>query len=150
VARILGAFPGALLAASGGMSANQFYRDLQAVGYGARRSEVLALYKLARGIVARSPDEPFRPIHTAPGARELTDWPTRKATGVKQTVAITYRERATGTISRVWWSTVNPTAIAREEAMAQALDAYAEHAEQYNQELIGAVHTGAFRQIPER
>lgn len=146
--RILGAFPAALNAASEGMSANAFYRSLQDLGVGARRSEVLQLYKIAVGIVARNPEEPFRDITQAPAGHETVPFPTRHATGVRQVVTLTYRDRTTGHIQQTFWSTVSPNGITRETAMATAIDAYSEHAEAYDQDLIGAVHTSSYILTP--
>ena len=148
MARILGAFPAALVAARGGMSANAFYRELQAQGYGARRSEVLQLYKTAVGIVSRTAEEPFRPLNEVPAQRDVGTWPTKGATGVIQRVTLTYRDRTTGTIKQTWWNTVTPNGITRETAIAEAIDAYSEHAESYEQDLIGAVHTSAYNLSP--
>jgi len=148
VARILGAFPAALIAARGGMSANAFYRQLQELGMGARRSEALAIFKAAKEIVAKSPDEPFSDISAAPTDERLTPWPTRVATGVKQVVTLTYRDRTTGTVAQTYYSVTSDTGLAREEALASAIDAYSDHAEEYNQDLIGAIHTGAYRLTP--
>lgn len=148
MARILGLFPSALIAARGGLSGNAFYRELQSLGEAARRSEVLALYKIAQSIVSRSGDEPFRDIGSAPSDEVLPEWPTRKASGLMQTVALTYRDRTTGHIQQTWWSTKTEDGISREEAIATAIDAYSEHAENYDQDLIGAVHTSAYRLTP--
>jgi hypothetical protein len=148
MARILGALPAALLAASNGMSANAFYRELQASGYGARRSEVLALYRNVRTILVAAPEEPFRDITQVPQSHELTPWPTRKATGIAQTVQLLYRDRATGEIQKAYWRTSSQTGLTRETAMATAIDAYSAHTEAYGQDLIGAIHTGAYQNIP--
>lgn len=146
MARILGLFPAALTAARSEMSANAFAREVQSQGLGARRSEVLALYRVARGIVARNAEEPFRPQQSVPQGDEMGIWPVKNPSGIMQTVTITYRDRATGQIKQTWWSTVTPNGITRERAVAQAIDAYSEHAEAYEQDLIGAVHTSAYRQ----
>lgn len=146
--RILGAFPAALNAARGGMSANAFYKELQASGFGARRSEVLQLYKTALSIVTRTPDEPFRDQNAVPTAQEIGTWPTRDATGIAQTVSLTYRDRTTGTIKQTWYRTVTPNGITRQAAIAEAIDAYSEHAESYGQDLIGAVHTSSYNLTP--
>lgn len=148
MARILSIFPSALIAAGRGSSANAFYRELQQLGLGARRSEVLALYKIARGIVAQSPQEPFRDITAVPTASEISPWPTKKATGFAQTVQLVYRDRTTGSLAKTYWRTANPQPITREQAMAQAISAYADHADEYNQDLIGAVHTSTYQNIP--
>jgi len=148
MARILGAFPAALIAARGGMSANAFVKELQQSGYGARRSEALALYKVAQGVVTRTAEEPFRPLNQVPLASEIGTWPTKGATGLVQTVTLTYRDRTTGSIKQTWWRNVSPNGITREEAIAGAIAAYSEHAETYEQDLIGAVHTSAYNLSP--
>lgn len=148
MARILGLFPAALIAAKGGMSANAFYRELQSEGIAARRSEVLQLYKIAKTITTASPEEIFRDIGHAPSQSELAVWPSKKATGVMQTVTLTYRDRTTGQIKQTWWRTVTENGLTRETAIATAIDAYSEHAESYEQDLIGAVHTSSYRLVP--
>lgn len=146
--RVLGLLPSALIAARGGLSANAYYRELRDLGIAARRSEVLDLYKSARSIVAGSQDEPFRDIYSIPAGTEVTAWPSKKSTGLSQTVTLLYRDKTTGKINQTWWRTVTPNGITREEALATAIDAYSEHAESYGQELIGAVHTSSYRLTP--
>lgn len=146
--RILGALPAALEAVNQGMSANAFDRQLRELGMGARRSEVLALYKAAAGILSRSPDEPFQDIRLNPAGNPLAPWPTAKATGIHQTVALLYRDRVTGQILQTYWGTSSELGIIREEAMATAINAYSDHAEEYNQDLIGAVHIAAYQNVP--
>jgi len=148
MAAILGAFPAALKAAYGGMSANAFIKGLQEAGYGARRSEALQLFKIAKGIVTAQPSEPFEDITGVPRLGPNDNWPTRNATGVRQNVTITYRNRTTGQIKQTFYSTVNDEPISREAAVSQAIAAYSEHAESYDQDLIGAVHTSAYNLVP--
>jgi hypothetical protein len=131
------------------MSANAYYRELQALGLGARRGDVLALFKAAKSITTASPEEPFRPIELAPSPQEITPYPSRKATGIRQNVTIIYRDRTTGGIKQTYWSTVGSSPLTREEAIATAIDAYSEHAERYGQDLIGAVHTSAYQLVPD-
>lgn len=145
---ILGALPAAILAAKGGLSANAFDKQLRELGQGARRSEVLSLFRIAKGIVSRSPDEPFQDIRLNPAGNPLPVWPTAKATGVHQTVALVYRDRTTGAILQTYWGTSSELGVIREEAMATAINAYADHAEEYNQDLIGAVHVAAYQNVP--
>jgi len=148
MARILGLFPAALDAARGGMSANAFIRQLSEQGIAPRRTEALQLYKIARGIVATHAEEPFRPQGAVPTANEIALWPTRRAAGIAQTVTLAYRDRTTGQIKQTWWSIKTEAGMSREAAVAAAIDAYSEHAESYDQELIGAVHTSAYRYSP--
>ena len=148
MARVLGLFPAALDAARGGMSANQFLRELAAQDLAPRRTEGLQLYKIARSIVATHADEPFRPQGAVPTASEIQLWPTRREAGIAQTVTLTYRDMTTGQIKQTWWSIKTEAGMTREAAVAAAIDAYSEHAESYGQELIGAVHTSAYRYSP--
>lgn len=148
MARILGLFPSALVAARLGSSANQWIREVREEGLGASRTEMLQLFKIAKSITVRSPEEPFRDIELMPTEAELTTWPSKKSTGIAQTVTLTYRDRTTGQIKQTWWRTVTPDGITREEAIATAIDAYSEHAESYDQDIIGAVHTSAYRMTP--
>lgn len=148
MARILGLFPSSLAAAKGGMTANAYYRELRALGMAARRSEVLALYKISLSIVAKSPEEPFRPISEVPKPEHLVPFPTKSATGVRQNVTLVYRNRVTGSINRTYWSVTSENGITRENALATAIDTYSPHAADYGQDLIGAVHTGAYSYQP--
>lgn len=148
--RILGALPSALAAARQGMSANAFVRALREEGQGARRAEALALFAAAKGIVARSQDEVFQDIRLNPASNPLPVWPTARATGIHQTVALYYRDRTTGAILQTYWGTSSELGITREEAIATALNAYSDHAEEYNQDLIGAVHVASYQNVPIR
>src|SRR5258708_16463733 len=91
--RILGLFPSALTPARGEESASAWIRQMQSIGMGARRSEMFELYKLARGIVSRSPEEIFRDITQVPTASEIQVWPTRKAEGFAQLLPLSYLNR---------------------------------------------------------
>lgn len=148
MASILGALPFAIRAAKEGMSANAFDRQLRELGRGARRSEVLSLFRIAKGIAARSGDEVFQDIKLNPASNPVPVWPTAKATGIHQTVALVYRDRTTGAILQTYWGTSSELGVIREQAMATAINAYADHAEEYNQDLIGAVHVAAYQNVP--
>lgn len=148
MARVLGLLPSALIAARGGMSGNAFYRELRRLGMGARRSEILELYGHARSIVSRTPEEPFRDIRQVPLASEMSAWPSKNATGIVQNVTLLYRDRVTGHIQRTYYRTVSDTGITRERAMAMATAAYSDHAESYDQDIIGAIHTSAYNLVP--
>jgi hypothetical protein len=146
--RVLGLFPSALAAASRGMSERAWEREARSLGLGARSSEMLSLWRVAKTIVTNAPSEPFQPIEHNPAHQALPAWPSKNATGVAQTVTLTYRDRATGQIKQTWWRTVTENGISREQAMATAINSYSEHAESYEQDLIGATHTSAYRLTP--
>jgi hypothetical protein len=148
MARILATFPSALLAARQGMSANAFYRELQSLGLGARRGEVLALFREAKAIVAKAGNDVFEDPTLKPDTTSLLPWPTRSATGVKQNVLLTYRDRTTGEITKTFYSVTSESGITRQAAVDEAISAYSDNTERYNQDLIGAVHTSAYALTP--
>ncbi len=145
---ILGSFPAALKAAREGMSANAFVRELQSLGIGARRTEVLQLFRIAKDAVAKAQDEPLRPAGAKPLADEIGTWATKRATGFAQTVTLAYRDRTTGHISQTWWRTTYETPVTRQQAINEAIAAYGDAAANYDQELIGAAHTSTYRYVP--
>lgn len=130
------------------MTTRAYYQQLRSLGVAPRQSEVGRLMRVARDIVTRSPDEPFRPLNQVPSGSDLGMWPSKNATGVAQTVTLTYRDRVTGHIAQTWWRTVTPQGITREQAIATAINAYEAHAEDYGQDLIGATHTSAYTLVP--
>lgn len=130
------------------MSANAFYRELRALGTAPRRTEALQVFGMAKGIIARTPEEPFRDVRQAPSRSEIGRWPSKNATGIVQTVSLIYRDRITGQIQQTWWRTVTDNGITRERAMAMATAAYSDHAESYDQDIIGAIHTSAYELVP--
>lgn len=143
MARVLGLLPSALRAARAGLSATEWYRLLRVQGIAPREAEARALYRHAVSLVATSEQEVGARQSERPRLADLKSWPTKNATGVKQTVTLLYRDRTTGHIQQTFWSTVSPKGVIRSEAVQAAIDAYAGHAEQYNQDLIMAVHSSA-------
>lgn len=148
MARVLGLFPSALIAASQNAGAGVFYRTLRALGVAPRQSEAYALYKQAKAITSAQGHDVFEPLNENPASNVLPVWPTRSATGVRQNVQLVYRDRTTGQMSKTYFSVTSDNGVTREEAISQAISAYASNAEQYNQDLIGAVHTSAYRMSP--
>lgn len=148
MARILYALPLAIRAAREGFSAAAFEKQLRELGQGARSSEVRALYKEAVDIVSRSQGtEPFQPLNLPP-SEPMARFPTRNKTSVMQNVSLVYRDKTTGQISRTFYRVTSANGLSRQEAIDQAIAAYSDNAERYGQDLIGAVHTSAYRQVP--
>lgn len=145
---ILGSFGAALSAASQGLSANAFQQLLKQAGAGARRAEVLNLYRIAREIHTQGGQEIFRDITQVPNRSEIVPWPSKVAVGIRQNVSLIYRDRTTGQLLRTYYSVTTDNGVTREQAVATAINTYSSHAEEYNQDLIGAVHTGAYQYTP--
>lgn len=148
MSRILGLFPSALIAARGGMSANGWYNELRSQGIAPRKVEAQRLFKIAKDITTRAGSEPFAPLDETPVGADVGRWPTKTATGIVQTVALTYRDQTTGQIATTWYRAKSATGMTRQAAIAMAINAYASHTEEYGQDLIGAVHTSAYELVP--
>lgn len=138
----------AVRAAREGLSAAAWIRALQAAGQGIRRQVALRLYSEAKTVAAEAGAEPTRDLDLVPTLAEMAPSPTRNSSGVLQTVRLVYRERVTGNLRTVFHSTVTETGITRQEAINAAIDAYQAHSEEYQTELVGAVHTSAIRLVP--
>lgn len=148
MARVLGLFPAALIAAAQNSGAGVFYRTLRDLGVAGRQSEVYALYRMAKAITVNQGNDAFEDLGAIPNIGQLPSWPTRSATGIRQNVSLVYRDRTTGVISRTYYSVTSQEGVTRESAISQAITAYADNAEAYNQDLIGAVHTSAYQLTP--
>ena len=138
----------AIRAAQEGKSAGAWLRALRAVGAGIRRAVGLELYKIARGIAAEAGQEPARDLDRVPSLAEMPPSPTRNSSGVIQTVRLVYREKITGNLREVYHNTKSENGVSRQEAIDNAIQAYAAHSEEYQNTLVGAVHTSAIRLVP--
>lgn len=134
--------PHALRAIAEGESANAFTRAIQEAGIGVRRQVALRIYGEAKALAAEYGNEPSRPINAVPALEESRQWPTRASEGILQTVQLFYRERVTGRVIQRFYNVRTENGITREEAMQRAADANTANASRYEQELVGAVHTG--------
>lgn len=143
-----GLFGSAVRAAKEGLSASAWIRTIQATGEGIRRQVALRLYSEAKNVVAEAGIEPTRELSQVPTLAEMPPVATRASEAVLQTVRLVYRERVTGNLKVVFHSTKSDTGITRQQAITNAINAYASSAEEYQQELVGAVHTSAVRLVP--
>lgn len=148
MARVLGLWNSAIKAAKGGLTASQWYSMLRTQGIAPRSSEAFALYRIAVKVAATGANEVNKSQSAKPRVRDLADWPTRKTSGIRQNVTLGYRNRTTGHITQTFWSVISDKGITREDAVEQAIRAYADHAEAYDQDLIMAVHSSAYRLVP--
>lgn len=134
--------PLALKAVGEGWSANRFAASLRESGAGIRRQVALRVFGQARTLAAEYGQEPARPLNQVPTLEESRQWPTRASSGVLQTVSLFYRERVTGNIVQRFYNVKTEEGITRQEAIQRAIDANSGNAGRYQQELVGAVHTG--------
>jgi hypothetical protein len=143
-----GLFGSAVRAAAEGLSAQKWLDALKATGQGIRRQVALRLFKEAKVIAAESGQEITRSLNAVPTLDEMAPSPTRNSTGVLQTVQLTYRERVTGKLRTVYHNTKSENGVTRQQAIDLAIAEYQQHSEEYQTELIGAIHTSAIRLTP--
>lgn len=149
MAKILGLFPSAIDAAKAGASFRAWEREVRALGLGARSSEMNQLFRIAQQAVARAGNELGSPLEGTPSGGDFQPWPTKTATGYGQTVVLTYRDKATGHLNPVYYRVTTQTPLTRQEVVNMATAAYAGSAEEYEQEMVGAVYSSTARYIPE-
>jgi hypothetical protein len=143
-----GLFGSAVRAAREGLSAAAWIRTLQSAGAGIRRQVALRLYREAKTVAAESGEEATRELGQVPSLDEMPPSPTRNTAGVLQTVRLIYRERVTGNLRTVFHSTKSENGVTRQEAIDAAIAEYSQHSEEYQTDLVGAVHTSALRLTP--
>jgi hypothetical protein len=148
MARILGLMPSALRAARAGLTATEWYKVLRVQGVAPRQSEAYKLYSQAVSLVANAPSEIGAPQGQKPRVAELPVYPTKSATGVMQTVTLLYRNRTTGAIGQVFYRVTSEKGVTRSSAVKKAIESYAGAADNYDQEMIAAVHSSAYRMVP--
>ena len=148
MARVLGLLPSALRAARAGLTATEWYKLLRVQGIAPRQAEAYKLYAQAVSLVANAPSEIGQPQSQKPDVSQLAAFPTKNATGVMQTVTLLYRNKTTGAINQVFYRVTSKNGVVRSKAVKQAIESYAGSADNYDQEMIGAVHSSAYRMVP--
>lgn len=133
-----------------GYSGNQVLSLFREFGLGMRRQAFYRLWGEATTTVREAGLEPTRPLDQVPTLAETPPVAAgpRAEAGVLQTVRLTYRERETGNIRTVYHSTKSEEGITRQQAVNNAIEAYAGHSEEYQTSLIAAAHTSAIRITP--
>lgn len=137
-----------LRAVQEGWSGRKTLDTLRFFGLGTRTQVFYRLWGQARAVVAEAGQEPTRPLGQVPTLAEMPPVATNGPEGVLQTVRLIYRERVTGNIRIVYHSSKTPEGMTRQEAIDAAIDAYAGHSEEYQTDLIAAVHSSAIRLTP--
>lgn len=123
-------------------------RALRESGLGIRTQEFYRTWGTARRLAAETGLEPTRPVDQAPTLQEATPVATRGAEGFLHTTRLVYRERVTGKQRVVYHNVKSPVLLTRQEAINQAIDAYAAHSEEYETDLVAAVHSSVIHLVP--
>jgi hypothetical protein len=132
-----------------GLSARAALRDFRSAGGHVADStwykvygEVAAQVSLREGIYSE-------PQNLRPVASEIQQWSTVRATGYIQQVEVLVRDKGTGEIISVPYSSLGKTLRSRRSVINEALEVYSdENAEKYNQTILGAVYSGTYQGIP--
>lgn len=135
-------------AVSEGWSGSKTLSTLRFFNLGMRTQQFYRLWGMARAAVAEAGQEPTRPLDQKPTLAESPPIPTNNKAGYIQTVRLIYRERVTGNLRTVYHSTVGDQPITRAQAIANAIDAYAAHSEEYETDLVAAFHSSSRRLVP--
>lgn len=89
------------------------------------------------------------PQRLRPVASEIQQWTTQRAKGYFQQVEVLVRERATGTVISVPYTSISRNLRSRNAIIKEALDVYSDdNAQKYNQVILGAVYSGTFQAVP--
>jgi len=84
-----------------------------------------------------------------PTANEIQTWTTSKARGYVQQVEIIAREKATGTLISIPYTSISSTLRSRESVVREALDVYSDdNAAKYNQAILTGIYTGTYQAAP--
>lgn len=132
------------------LSGAQTLRLFREFGLGMRTQDFYALWGQAQVVYREAGEEATRPLDQVPTLAETPPVAAgpRAEPGVIQTVRLTYRENVTGKLRIVYHSTKSDEGVTRQEAMNNAVSAYAAHSAEYETSLVAAAHTSAIRIVP--
>lgn len=132
-----------------GRSATSGLAAYRAAGGNVRTQTWYRLHGEVQSALAGRIGEASAPLDRAPGGDETTKWTTRNAGGFLQQVEVLVRDRATGEVMAKPFSVTGEAMLTRGEAISQALDAYMDNADEYEEQVLGAVHVGAYELVPD-
>lgn len=132
------------------LSGAQTLRLFREFGLGMRTQDFYSLWGQAQVVYREAGEEATRPLDQVPTLAETPPIAAgpRAEPGVIQTVRLTYRENVTGKLRIVYHSTKSDEGVTRQEAMNNAVSAYAAHSAEYETSLVAAAHTSAIRIVP--
>lgn len=140
---------------------------LDAIASGQSASSSLAAYRAAGGEVRTQTwyrlhgevqaslgdriSEAAAPLNRRPTGDEVQTMSTRTASGFLQQVEVLVRNRQTGEVEAKPFSVTGDRLVSRGAAVSQALDTFAAGVEEgnYSEQVLGAVHVGAYELVPE-
>lgn len=134
-----------------GLSANEGLRQFRAGGGHIGRSAWLALRAEAGTALAARPAEMAAPLNSIPTNIDTLRFQNGSKTGFIQQVELLIREKGTDVVTNRPFAIRTDALMTRAEAMAKAMDIFAQNTDQYEQGSsvqLGAVYTGTYQLVP--
>ena len=132
-----------------GKSATAGLAAYRAAGGEVRTQTWYRLHGEVQSALAGRISEASAPLNRRPTGDEVTTWTTRNAAGYLQQIEVLVRDRQTGEVMAKPYSVTGDTMRSRGAAISEALDAYMGNADQYEEQVLGAVHVGAYELVPD-
>lgn len=132
-------------------SASASLKAYRAAGGEVRTQTWYRLFGEVQGALGNRISEATAPLNRRPTAEETTTWSTRNAAGFLQQVEVLVRDRDTGEVSARPFSVTGPRLQSRGAVISQALDVFDSGVEEgsFSEQILGAVHVGAYELVPE-
>lgn len=134
-----------------GLSANESLRQFRAGGGHIGRSTWLALRAEAGTALANRPAEMSATLTSVPTDIATLRFQNGSKTGFLQQVELLIRERGTDIVTNRPFSIRTDTLMTRAEAMAKAMDLFAQNTDAYEKGSsvqLGAVYAGTYQLVP--
>lgn len=131
-----------------GLSATAGLRAYREAGGSVRTATWYRLHGEVQAAFSNTLSEAGRPGNRFPTEDELTPWSTVDATGYLQQVEVALRDRTTGEVYFKPFSVTGDVLLTRNAAVEEAIASYQEGADEYDEQVLGAVHVGAYELVP--
>lgn len=136
-----------------GLSANEGLRQALSAGLHVQRQTWLRMVGTVQRDLADQISEVTRPLNRKPGPDEIHGYVSKRATGYIHYVDVMVKDRATGAVVFRPYSVKRSALLTRREAVNEALagfrKAILDSPSEYDEQVLGAVHTATYQYIPE-
>ena len=133
-----------------GQSASAGLAAYRAAGGEVRTQTWYRLHGEVQASLAGRIQEAAAPLNRRPTGEEVQTMSTTSAKGYLQQIEVLVRNRGTGEVEAKPFSVTGDQLISRGNAISQALDAFAGGVEEgsFEEQVLGAVHVGAYQMVP--
>lgn len=131
-----------------GLSATEGLRQFREAGGEVRTATWYRLHGEVQAAFGNTLAEAGRPGGRTPTLDETTQWSTVSATGFLQQVEVALRDRSSGEVYFKPYSISGEGLLTRNAAIEQAISSYQEGSDEYDEQVLGAIHVGAYELVP--